>query len=124
MFGRNEHQWTCRENSYRPNYNTSFFTRSENKTFKCSNCKIFFPKCVCYFIYSLCFDKCFLFDMITGRHYFLYKFIVTQRVFATVMLLHSLKQVFLKKSVFYVHYPHKKITMLLVPNIQTKASTS
>ena len=100
-----------------------FLLPLKTKPSKVATAKYFFPS-LCVILYTACFDKCFLFDMITGRHYFLYKFIVTQRFFATVMLLHSLKQVFLKKSVFYFHYPHKKITMLLAPNIQTKASTS
>ena len=32
-----------------------------------------------YIIITICFDECFLFHMITGKNYFLYKFIVTQR---------------------------------------------
>ena len=40
------------------------------------------------------FDEYFLFRVITGRHSFLYKLIVTQRLRATAMLLRSLKQVF------------------------------
>ena len=47
-----------------------------------------------------CFDKCFLFHVITERHYFLYIFIVTKRFGTTAMLLFSLKQVFWKKSTF------------------------
>ena len=51
-------------------------------------------------------DKC--------KQYFLYKFIVTQRLPATTMLLRSFKRVFWKKSVFYIHYLQ----------VQNKASTS
>ena len=43
---------------------------------------------------TACFDQCFLFHVIIGRQYFLYKFNVTQRFFATTMLLRSLKQLF------------------------------
>ena len=53
-----------------------------------------------YIIDTTCFDECFLFHVINGRHYFLYKFIVTQRFVETAMLLCSLKQVFWKKSAF------------------------
>ena len=64
---------------------------------------------------TTCFDECFLFRVITGRHSFLYKLIVTQKFGVTAMLLRSLKQVFWKKSAFYIHYFHNKITMLLIP---------
>ena len=40
------------------------------------------------------FDEYFLFHVITGRQYFLYKFIVIQRYGTTAMLLRSLKQIF------------------------------
>ena len=43
---------------------------------------------------TTCFDECFLFHVITGGHYFLYKFIITQRFSTTAMLLRSLKEVF------------------------------
>ena len=64
---------------------------------------------------TTCFDECFLFRVITGRHSFLYKLIVTQKFGVTAMLLRSLKQVFWKKSAFCIHYFHNKITMLLIP---------
>ena len=57
-------------------------------------------------------------NVITGIHYSLYKLIVTQTFSATVMFLQSLKQV------FYVCHPHSTFTMLLLPKVQTKASTS
>ena len=47
-----------------------------------------------YIIDKTCFDECFLFHVITGRHYFLHKFSVTQRFGAIAMLMRSLKQVF------------------------------
>ena len=77
-----------------------------------------------YVIGTTCFDECFLFHVITERHYFLYKFIVTQSFFATTTFLLSLKQVFWKKSVFYLRYLHNNIAMLLIPKVQHKASTS
>ena len=42
------------------------------------------------------------------------KFIFTQRFYATIMLLCSLKQVFWIKFVFYVCYFHNNILMLLI----------
>ena len=54
---------------------------------------------------------------------FLYKFIITQRFVATAMLLRSLKQVFWKKSAFYVRYFDNNITMMLIPKVQNKPST-
>ena len=55
------------------------------------------------------------------KNYFLYKFIVTQRFGATAKLLRSLKQVFWKKSAFYICYLHDNIALLLIPKIQNKA---
>ena len=40
------------------------------------------------------------------------------------MLLRSLQQVFWKKSVSYIRNLHNNITMLLIPKVQNKASTS
>ena len=73
---------------------------------------------------TACFKECFLFHMILERNYFLYKFIIAQKYFTTAMLLRSLKQAFWKKSVFNVCYLHNNIRLLLIPKIQTKASTS
>ena len=42
----------------------------------------------------------------------------------TAMLLRSLKQMFWKKSVFYICYLHNNITTLLIPKVQNKTSTS
>ena len=83
-----------------------------SQTFKNSSCKKIFPKCV-YHWYNLFW-----------RHYFLYKFLVTQRFGTIAMLLHSLKEVFWKKTAFYIRYLHNNITMLLTPKAQIKASTS
>ena len=63
---------------------------------------------------TTCFDVCCLSRVITGRHPFLYKLVVTQKFGVTAMLLHSLKQVFFKMSVFYIHYFHNNIRMLLI----------
>ena len=63
------------------------------------------------------FDECFLLHAVTRNYYFLYKLVVTQRVFATVMLMCSLKQVFWKKTVFYLRYLHNNIIMLLMPKV-------
>ena len=75
-------------------------------------------------IYCTCSDECFLFHVITGRHYFLYKFIVNQKCATTVLLLRSLKKMFWKKSTFYIRRLHNNITTLLIPKVQNKTSTS
>ena len=64
----------CREDSYRPNYASSFLVLSEKetKTFK-SRSKFQFLFSSVYVIYTTCFDECFLFHVMTERHYFLYK---------------------------------------------------
>ena len=53
-----------------------------------------------YVINMICFEECFLFYVITGRHYFFKTFIVTLRVFPTAMLLCSLRD--------YYHYHKNK----------------
>ena len=62
-----------------------------------------------YIIDTTFFDECFLFHMITRRHYLLYKLIITQRFGETAMLLCSLKQVFWKKFAMYVRYLYNNI---------------
>ena len=62
------------------------------KPLRAAAAKTFLPSaCI---IDTTCFDECFLFHVITGWHFFLYKYIVTQRFGAIAMLLRSLKQVF------------------------------
>ena len=70
--------------------------RNVRQTFKSSNCKKVFLKCITD---TTCFDKCFLF-LVTGRHYWLYKFIVTWKFGETTMLLCSLKKWFEKSPDF------------------------
>ena len=63
-----------------------------------------------YIMDITCFDECFLFRVITRRHSFLCKLIITPKFGVyPAMLLRSLKQVFWKKSVFYIHYFHNKL---------------
>ena len=68
-----------------------------------------------YIMDTTCFDECFLFRVITGRHCFLYKLIFTQKFSVKAMLLRSLKQIFWKKSTFHIHYFHNNIIMLSIP---------
>ena len=77
-----------------------------------------------YIIDTACLDECFLFHVITGRHDLLHKFIATQRFGATAMFLTSLKQVFRKKSAFYVYYLCNNIPMPLMLKIKNKPSTT
>ena len=58
------------------------------------------------------------------KEYFLQKFITTQRLDVTTVLLRSLKQVFWKKSAFYERYLRNNITIMLTLMVQNKASTS
>ena len=54
-----------------------------------------------YIIGTTCFGECFSFYVITKRHYFSWKFIVTLRLFLSAIFLLFLKPVFWKKSVIY-----------------------
>ena len=53
--------------------------RNDPQTLKSGSCKRYFFSA--YIIRTACFDKCFSFYVITKRHYFSWKFIVTLRLF-------------------------------------------
>ena len=66
---------------------------TSHKLLKVAAAKMFFLSV--FIIDTTCFDECFfLLHVITGRHCFLCKFIVTLRFGETAMLVCSLKQVF------------------------------
>ena len=68
----------------------SAWKETSHKSLKVAAAKKFFPSV--YIIDKTCFDKCFLFHVMTGIRF--YKFSVTQRFSAIAMFLRSLKQVF------------------------------
>ena len=70
--------------------------RSVSQTFESNRCKKFFPKSV-YHWYNL-FRWMFFILCDNWKQHFLHKFIVTQRLGVTALLLRSLKQVFWMKS--------------------------
>ena len=76
----------------------SFFSSAWKETslkpLQVAPAKILFPSV--YVIGTTCFDEYFLIRLIIEWQYFIYRFIVTQRFFATTMLLRSLKQMFWK----------------------------
>ena len=75
-----------------------------HKPLKVAAAKKLFPKCV-YHRYNL-LRLIFFSPCDNCKQYFLHKQIITQRLGATAMLLHSFKQVFWKKSIFYVRCLH------------------
>ena len=93
------------QDSYWPNYTTSCFHSEKNVSQPSKNVAAKNSSPSGYVIVKACFDECFLFHFIIWRHYFLYKFIVSER-FLQHHALHSLKQVFGETSVFYVRYLH------------------
>ena len=119
-----EHLWWLL--LYGPKYTTSFpYSASKevsHKPLKVAAAKEFFPSVfiidpnLLRWMFSIPRDNC--------KQYFLHKFIVTQRHGATAMLLRSFKQVFWKKSAFYVRYLHNNITMMPIAKVQNKASSS
>ena len=70
-------------------YRLCYFVWKEtsHKPIKVATAKMSFPSE--YIIDTTYFNECFLFHLITGRHYFLHKFIVTHRFGETAMLLCS-----------------------------------
>ena len=99
----------------------SIWKETSHKPLNIAAAKKVFPKCV--IIDKTCFDECFFFHVITERHYFLYKFSVTQRFGAIAMLLCSLKQMFWKRSAFYVRYLLNNTSMQLILKVQNEFST-
>ena len=73
----------------------STWIETSHKPSKVAAAKDFLPNV--YVIGTACFDECFLFHVIIGRHYFSYKFIVTRRFFASIMLLRFLEKNYLKE---------------------------
>ena len=64
-----------------------------------------------YIIGKTCFNLCFLFHVITERHYFLHKFSTTRRFGVFAMLLRPLTQVYWDRSAFYVRYLQSNTVM-------------
>ena len=64
-----------------------------------------------YIIDQTSFGICFLFHVVTGKHYFLRKVSTTQRFGAIAMLLRSLTQDVWNSFVFYVRYLQSNISM-------------
>ena len=80
----------------------SVWKEASHKPLKVAAVKKSFPSM--YIIGKNYSNLCFLFHVITGRHYFLHKFSTTQRFGVFAMLLRSLTQVFWNRSAFYVRY--------------------
>ena len=78
----------------------SYFVRKEttHKPFQVPAAKTLFSSV--HVIGTTCFDECFLFYVITGRHYFSWKIYDNLRFFLSAMLPLSLKPVFWNKSIF------------------------
>ena len=82
-------------------YFYSVWIETTHKPSKIAATKNFFSSVyVIDFIDKNCFDECFLFHLITGRHFFI-KVCFHFEIFSTAILLVSLKQVFWKMSVFH-----------------------
>ena len=96
----------------------SVWKETSHKPLKVTTAKNTFPNM--YIIDRTCFDLCFLFRVITGKHYFLRKFSSTQRFGAIAMLLRSLTQVFWSRSAFYVRYLQSNTSMLHFNAANTK----
>ena len=96
----------------------SVWKETSHKPLKVTTAKNTFPNM--YIIDRTCFDLCFLFHVITGKHYFLRKFSSTQRFGAIAMLLRSLTQVFWSRSAFYVRYLQSNPSMLHFNAANTK----
>ena len=67
------------QDSYWPNYTTSCFHSEKNVSQPSKKVTAKNSSPSGYVISKACFDECFLFHFITWRHYFLYKFIVSER---------------------------------------------
>ena len=91
--------------------------RNVSQTLK--SCKKSFPNV--YIANTFCFDKCFLFVVITGSH-FLCTFIVTQWFGATAMMPVLRNKCFKRIPYFLSVISTKNITILLIPKQRSKIS--
>ena len=98
-----------------------YLKRNVSQIFKCSRKKVFL-KCVHHW-YNL-LRRMFFIPYDNQKSLFFIQVNVTKKFSTTAMLLHSLKQVFWKKSAFFICYLQNNITMLLIPKVQNKASTT
>ena len=92
-----------KEDSYRPKYTSSFLicpNLNDSQTFKSSSCKNGFLQCVCYRCNLL--RWMFFVPCDNWKTLFFLKVCRYCEIFSTAILSFSLKQVFWKKSVFYV----------------------
>ena len=95
--------------------------RNVSQTFKSSSCKKAFPKCV-YHGYNLLRKMLFI-PCDTGWYYF-YTNLSLPKGLMKPSCCCSLKQVFWKKSTFYIRYLHNNTTMLLIPKVHNKIRKS
>ena len=75
-----------------------------------------------YVIDATCFDECFLFHVVTGRHYFWQKFVVTYRFFQPPYWCFLWNR-FFERSPYFTYYTTLRANNgeVLVPKFQNKA---
>ena len=98
-----------KEGSYRLKYTSIFLicpNLNDPQTFKSSSWK--------YFFIAFCFDECFLFQVITGRCYFLEKVCRYCEVFSTVILSFFFKKKCFERSPYSMLSPKKIVLMLIL----------
>ena len=83
------------------------WTETSHKTLKVAAAKYSFLSV--YTTDTTCFDDCFLFYVITEKHYLNINVIVTKRFGTIATLLRSLRKMSWKKSAFHIHYLHNNI---------------
>ena len=91
------------------------------QTFKSSSCKKVFPKCV-YHWYNLL--RWMFFVPCDNWKTFFIQIYCYPEVWFNGHVLHSLEQVFWKNFTVHIRYLHNNITILLIPKVQYKTSTS
>ena len=82
--------------------------RNVSRTFKSSSCKKSFPSI--NIINTTCFDECFLFLVITGRHYCYTNLLLNRGLVQLPCYWILWNTFFQKKSAFYINYLHNNIT--------------
>ena len=100
----------------------SVWKKTSHKLLKVAAAQNSFP--TVYIIDTTGFDECFLFHVITGRHNFYTNLSLPRGLVQPPCCCVFLKQLFWKKSKYYIRYHHKNITMLLLPKVQNKASAT
>ena len=92
-----------------------------HKPSKVAAAKMFFS--IVYVIDVTCFDKCFLFDVIAGRRYFFWKFVITVWYFQPPYC-RFLSSKYFERSPYFTHLHNNIAVLILILVLSSKKKLS